>query len=141
MGPAERHNVNVGAGLAHSSASPRQGSTAGGPGGGTLATCKLAHLSPHVGRIITRIDEARLHYDDDTGWSVTLHACSELRRTTVQDPIGTVVEFAFDTFSLARYLYDLTDEDWYINHYRDTLPADHPPFDVPPPSVMGWEVT
>ncbi len=79
---------------------------------------------------ITHIDEAQLHYDHNIGWSVTLHIA--------QDLIGTVVEFDFDTFSLASYLYDLTDEDWYINYH--TLPADHPPFDGPPPSVMGWEV-
>ncbi len=78
---------------------------------------------------ITRIDEAQVYYDHHTGWSVTLHIA--------QDPIGTVVEFDFDTFSLASYLYDLTDEDWYINYH--TLPADHPPFDGPPPSVMGWQ--
>ena len=49
---------------------------------------------------ITRIDEAQVHYDHHTGWSVTLHACGEasaelsraLRRTIAQDPIGIVVE-------------------------------------------------
>jgi len=44
----------------------------------------------------------------------------------------------FDTFNLASYLYDLTDEDWHINYH--TLSADHPPFDGPPPSVVGWQM-
>ena len=35
----------------------------------------------------------------------------------------------FDTFNLVSRLYDLTDEDWYIN--SRTLPADHPSFDGP----------
>jgi len=87
---------------------------------------------------ITCTDKAQLHYDHHTGWSVILHTCSELRRTIAQDPVSTVVEFDFDTFSLASYLYDLTDEDWYINYH--TLPADHPPFDGPTPSVMGWRM-
>jgi hypothetical protein len=45
-----------------------------------------------MGRTIVRINEAKLHYDDDTGWSITLHACGEQGRTAGQDPIGTVIE-------------------------------------------------
>jgi hypothetical protein len=65
---------------------------------------------------IARVDEARLHYKLDTGWSVTLHICGELRRTIGPDDDGSHVEFDFDVANLSNYLYDLAVEDWHINY-------------------------